>query len=543
MKKLIKIRTVIQVFFFILVVLITLAHTLAESGITIPFVANASVHAICPFGGVVSIYQYITSGTYVQKIHDSSLVLMWIVFILTIGFGPVFCGWICPLGSIQEWVSVIGRRVFKNRFNNLIPYSYDRYLRYARYMVLAWVVYMTAMTGKLVFNEVDPYSALFHLWSDEIAIGGLAILGITLLLSLVMERPWCKYACPYGALLGISNLFRIFKIRRNSGTCISCNKCSRTCPMNIRVADKSAVLDHQCISCLKCTSEEACPVVNTVEYKALETETKLKVKKGAMGFILMVAVLGGIGASAAMNLWNTTSSKVPTTIQTGSFEGQYDPSDIRGSYTFKDVESSFGVPVAILAEAFAVTDSQNPEGFQLKSLESMYESLAADGIEIGTGSVRLFVGLYTGLPIELDGSYLPKQAADTLLAKGGLSQEQLEYINAHSVDISSSQVDGTDMTAAAPETVAESESAAAAEVQSTAEALPQDQIKVEASEEKTVKGKTTFAELMDWGISKDKIEEIIRGEIPAPGMTVKDYCSQNGIEFSSIKDTMNGLLQ
>lgn len=543
MKRLIKVRTIVQVFFFILVAVVTLAHTLAEQGIVIPLIGNASVHALCPFGGVVSIYQYLASGTYVQKIHDSSFVLMWIAFILAIGFGPVFCGWICPLGSIQEWFSGIGRRIFKNRFNNLIPYKYDRYLRYARYLVLAWVVYMTAMTGKLVFNEVDPYAALFHLWSDEIAVGGLAVLIVTLILSLFMERPWCKYACPYGALLGISNLFRIFKIHRNSSTCISCNKCSRACPMNINVADKSAVMDHQCISCLKCTSEEACPVADTVEYKASKAGSRLKAQKGILGLILVAAIFGGIGISAAMNFWNTSSSKIPTTIQTGSFEGQYDPSDIRGSYTFKDVENAFGVPVATLAEAFAVNDGQNPEGFQLKSLESIYESLAADGIEIGTGSVRLFVGLYTGLPIELDGSYLPKPAADILSSKGGLTEEQLEYISTHSVEILSTQVDGPDVTAAAPEAVPEPEPAAAAEVKPTAEALPQEQSTTAVSEENPVRGKTTFAELLDWGISSEKIEEIIGGEIPAPGMTVKDYCSQKGIEFASIKDALNALLQ
>jgi polyferredoxin len=267
MRKNIRIRTIIQIFFFALVAIITLGHTLSENNVTIPFLTNASVHAICPFGGVVSIYQYFVSGTYVKKIHESSFVLMLIAFILAVGFGPVICGWICPLGSIQEWASKIGRKIFKNKFNNFIPYKYDRYLRYTRYLVLIMVVYKTAMLGILEFDKVDPYSALFHLWSDELALGGAIVLAITLIASLFVERPWCKYACPYGALLGISNLFRIFKIRRNSTSCINCKKCSKACPMNIKVEEKSAVLNHQCISCLKCTSEEDCPVSNTVELK------------------------------------------------------------------------------------------------------------------------------------------------------------------------------------------------------------------------------------------------------------------------------------
>jgi polyferredoxin len=191
---------------------------------------------------------------------------MWIAFVLAVGFGPVICGWVCPLGSVQEWVAGIGRRIFKHKHNNFIPYKYDRFLRYIRYFILIWVIYMVAVTSKLVFADIDPYAAMFHLFSDELAAGGLIVLAITLATSLLVERPWCKYACPYGALLGISNIFRVFKIRRNNETCINCNRCTDICPMNIEVDQGEVIRDHQCISCLKCSSEEACPVQKTVGF-------------------------------------------------------------------------------------------------------------------------------------------------------------------------------------------------------------------------------------------------------------------------------------
>ncbi len=262
------IRRIIQAIFFFLIAFISINHTLSESGKGVSFLSNASLHALCPFGGVVTIYQFATSGTFVQKIHESSFVLMVIGFILAILFGPAFCGWVCPLGTIQEFFSSFGKKIFKHRFNQLIPYKADRVLRFTRYLVLAWIVYMTAATGTLVFSEYDPYFALFNLWSSELAIGGVVILAITLALSLVMERPWCKYACPYGAVLGIFNLLRIFKIRRKESTCISCSACTRRCPMNIKVEEKNIVRDHQCISCLECTSEAVCPVADTVVYSA-----------------------------------------------------------------------------------------------------------------------------------------------------------------------------------------------------------------------------------------------------------------------------------
>ena len=260
------IRKVVQVFFFALIAFISINHTLVESGVGIPLFASASLHALCPFGGVVTIYQYATAGSFVQKIHESSFVLMVIGFMLAILFGPVFCGWVCPLGTIQEWVSSLGRKYFRRRFNHFVPEKLDRVLRYTRYLVLAWVIYMTAATGTLVFAAYDPYFALFNLWSSEVAISGIVILGVTLALSFFVERPWCKYACPYGAVLGLSNLFRLFGIRRNQSTCKADGACSIMCPMNIAVDDKTVVHDHQCISCLECTSEAVCPVAKTVVF-------------------------------------------------------------------------------------------------------------------------------------------------------------------------------------------------------------------------------------------------------------------------------------
>ena len=88
---------------------------------------------------------------------------------------------------------------------------------------------------------------------------------MTLALSLLVERPFCKYACPYGAVLGVFNLFRVFGIRRNPPTCTNCKACDRACPMNIQVSTRPGrVRDHQCISCLECTSEKACPEKDTV---------------------------------------------------------------------------------------------------------------------------------------------------------------------------------------------------------------------------------------------------------------------------------------
>lgn len=259
------IRLGVQIFFFTLILLISVNKSLSEAGAGIPILSTASLHALCPFGGVASVYEFFTSGSFIQKIHESSFILMIIGIILAIGFGPLFCGWVCPFGSFQEWLGKIGRKIFKSKYNRLIPQKIDNILRYARYVLLALVLYNTATTAKLIFQNIDPYYALFKFWTNEIALAAYIILGITILSSLIIERPWCKYACPYGAFLGIFNLFRIFKVRRSASTCISCKACDKACPMNIKVSESNKVLNHQCISCMKCTSEQVCPIDNTVD--------------------------------------------------------------------------------------------------------------------------------------------------------------------------------------------------------------------------------------------------------------------------------------
>jgi hypothetical protein len=151
--------------FFVLILSIAISHVLVDYGVEIPVLSEASLHAVCPFGGVVSLYQLVNTGTSTQKIHDSSFILMGLVFLLALLLGPVFCGWVCPLGSVQEWIGKIGKKLFKKKYNNFLPSTLDSILRYLRYAVLAWVVYMTAISGVLVFADYDPYYALFNFWT------------------------------------------------------------------------------------------------------------------------------------------------------------------------------------------------------------------------------------------------------------------------------------------------------------------------------------------------------------------------------------------
>lgn len=264
------IRRIVQIPVFGLVFFITFGKWLTDKGISLPLASSASLHAVCPFGGVVTIYEFLSTGMFVQKIHSSSFILMVLGLLVAILFGTIFCGYICPFGSFQEWVGKLGKKLFPQKYNRMIPRKLDRVLRYLRYLVLALVLYQTAVTARLVFQAVDPYYALFNFFTGEVAVSAYIVLGVIALLSLLIERPWCKYFCPYGALLGLFNSIRIFQIRRNPHTCINCEKCDQVCPMNIKVSGKKAIRDPQCISCHKCTSYAACPVADTILLAAKE---------------------------------------------------------------------------------------------------------------------------------------------------------------------------------------------------------------------------------------------------------------------------------
>lgn len=235
--------------------------------------------------------------------------------------------------------------------------------------------------------------------------------------------------------------------------------------------------------------------------------------------ILLAILFGGIAFTTAMGWWQTESSKQPAVYSEGEFAGQSNPADIRGSYTFGDIENSFGISSSILAQAFNI-QTDDPTAFAIKSLEDIY---AAAEFEIGTASVRLFVAFYNGLPFDLGTDmYLPENAA-ALLKERTLTAEQLTYLEAHTIANPADSL--TQAPSQITETAPEAESAQSAATS-------------EASTEKLIKGKTSFQEILDWGVSQDIIEQIIGGPMPSPLVKVKDHCTENGLDFETIKTSL-----
>ena len=239
----------------------------------------------------------------------------------------------------------------------------------------------------------------------------------------------------------------------------------------------------------------------------------MKINNWLMGLLVLVLIFGGIGGSMAFNLWKTEGSRVPAKYGSGNFAGEYNPADIRGSYSFGDINNAFQIPVTVLGKAFGLEGVADLGNVKSRDLEAAYSSLEED-VEIGNSSLQLFVALYKGLPYTpSDTTYLPQPAVDILKAEANLTEEQLVFLNTHSLDITGIQIDVS---------VTSSEESA----------------EHEASTDKAIKGKTTFRELLDWGLSEGEIEAVIGEEMPARDINIRDFAVEKGLEFGVIKEAL-----
>jgi hypothetical protein len=238
----------------------------------------------------------------------------------------------------------------------------------------------------------------------------------------------------------------------------------------------------------------------------------------SLAAIVLAILFGGILFSSGMGWWQTESTKQAATFREGEFAGQPNPADIRGSYTFGDIENNFGVPAAILTQVFGVP-SDNSSTFEVKALETIY---ADTEFEIGTSSVRFFVALFTGLPYEIAGDiYLPERAVEILKSQVTLNTDQIVYLDSHAILL---ERPGAAQEALEPVSVILMENSSEEDPHTETD-----------STDRTLKGKTTFQEVLDWGVPQGTIETVIGGPLPSLLTKVKDYCTEQGLTFEEIR--------
>jgi polyferredoxin len=243
----------------------------ADSGPT-----STTPEALCPFGGIETLWTWMTTGAYVPHVHPANVVLGVAVLLTAFLARGAFCGWLCPLGFLQDLVAGMSAtlqarvpglkraiRALKTRAGGLA--RLDRPLRVLKYAVLAWAVGGTAVFGVMVFRDVDPWNALLDLGRASAGFG-LVVLVVLVVASLFVERPWCRYACPLGAVNGLAARFSPVHLERIEAACTSCGQCTKACPMGIAVATATRITSVDCTGCLECV--EACPRAGALELRA-----------------------------------------------------------------------------------------------------------------------------------------------------------------------------------------------------------------------------------------------------------------------------------
>lgn len=252
----------------------------------------------------------------------------------------------------------------------------------------------------------------------------------------------------------------------------------------------------------------------------------MKIKIALMAVLIPAILFGGILAAIASNVWTTTSDKKPATYSDGSNAGEYNPADIRGSYTFAEISELFGIDIDILYKAFNISEGTDGTTVQTKDLESLFGANSG----IGNESVQVFVAFYKRLPIDPGDTILPEQATAILLETGNLTTDQQNYMKEHSyaAGTEASVADETTPSLTNPAQPTKSGGASAEKSDGT-------------DEELLVKGSTTFQHILDAGITQEQIESIIGNEMPPTNQSVKDYCNSAGLSFTAIKDQLNTL--
>ncbi|TXT42452.1 MAG: hypothetical protein FD137_2157 [Spirochaetes bacterium] len=273
----------------------------------------------------------------------------------------------------------------------------------------------------------------------------------------------------------------------------------------------------------------------------------MKINAKSMALAIVATFVVGIGVSQIVGYWKMEGSKTPVAIKEGEFAGLPNPADIRGSYTWEDLGKAFKFDPAWAMTAFGVTDPAS----KLNTLETVYsKTLLPLGTEIGTGSVRYFVSLITGIPLEAEADNIfPITAIPVLREHSKADPALIDALEAKAFRPGQAAAPAA---APAPEAAGSSAPAATPKAEpapvvapaptAPAASAPAAADVAHAPMVGAVTGKTSFKDLKDWGLDEAKIKSATDGKIGKDGDIVKDWASARGLTFSELKTKLQDLL-
>ena len=250
-------------------------------------------------------------------LSDPFIFLFWIFIIVTVFlFGRgLFCGWMCPFGSLQEGIYKIAKAVGLKRFQTQLPQKWHDRLKWIKYAVFFFLLAVSMFSMGLAekLSEVEPFKTTFLVgvlnrsWPYGLFVA--AILGV----SIFIERPYCKYICPLGASLAMPSTFRWFGLKRKQD-CNSCKACAVGC--GAQAIDADGRIDHrECLHCLDCmilyTDTKGCPPL-AKERKRREKDGLEITPIGANGYFIPIHPVTSHTEQISAKAANGPDPRMPT---------------------------------------------------------------------------------------------------------------------------------------------------------------------------------------------------------------------------------------
>jgi polyferredoxin len=212
-------------------------------------------------------FQLLFLSVVLLRLHRELGPLIFAFTPLALVAGNFFCGWLCPLGTVQELLRTIGSAFVRKKIK--LPAGVQRYAQYTKYLMalalLAFVGLGAMKTDEVDALPIDAYQSFFVLSDGEsLAAAALAVLCLFLIASLFIDRPYCNYFCVNSVEYALPSWTRVFSIKRDAAVCVGCGICDARCPMNIRVSETKEVRNLQCVNCFRCVS--GCPAKRALSF-------------------------------------------------------------------------------------------------------------------------------------------------------------------------------------------------------------------------------------------------------------------------------------
>lgn len=278
-------------------------------GVGQPVARPAGVEGYLPIAGLMNLKVALLTGE-IPKIHPAGMFLIVAFLAISIIFRKTFCSWLCPVGTFSEYLWKLGRTLLHRKLH--MPRWLDIGLRGLKYLLLGFFLYaVISMTPRDIHAFLQsPYGLIADVKMLDffrfLGETGLIVIGLLILLSVLIQNFWCRYLCPYGALMGLASLLSPLRIRRNPDTCIDCAKCAKACPSNLPVDQLVTIKSAECTGCLECVA--VCPAEKTL---FLSATRKREVPAWAVAAGIAVIFFGTVGYAKATGHWNTN---IPTQV-------------------------------------------------------------------------------------------------------------------------------------------------------------------------------------------------------------------------------------